>query len=88
MKARKDRERQERRIEKDMKERRLVIKKTELRTTEDRSRKAYDDFNTATQTDDEKIRVIRNRIRLREERERQEKEAAERQRAEKLWREH
>ena len=90
--ARKDRRRQERKIEKDMKERRLVLKKADLQKEEDRSRNAKEEFNAADLEDDRKIRVIQARISYRETRERlerekaeREREQAERERVAKLW---
>ena len=83
--ARKDRRRQERRIEKDMKERRLVLKKMDLQREESRSRKAKEEIDAADLDDDGKIRVIQARISTRETRERLEREKVERERMTKLW---
>ena len=83
--ARKDRRRQERRIEKDMKERRLVLKEADLQREENRSRKAKEEVDAADLDDDGKIRVIEARISTRETRERLEREKAERERMTKLW---
>ncbi|KAL8863857.1 MAG: hypothetical protein Q9198_010284, partial [Flavoplaca austrocitrina] len=83
-KERKDRGRQERRVEKDMKERRLVLKQADLQREENLSRKAKGEIDTANLRDDEKIRVIQIRIWAREARERQERENAEREREAKI----
>ena len=76
-KARKDRARQERRIEKDMKERRLFDKKSFLKDTEDSMMKSKDVFLAADQRDNAlicslkyKIQAIGNRQRQREKAER------------------
>ncbi|MCJ1338856.1 hypothetical protein MMC09_004145 [Bachmanniomyces sp. S44760] len=83
-KANIDRKRQERRIEKDLKERWLASKKTDLKGKETLSRKEKEEVNAADLNDDEKIRVIKARICARESRERQEKEKAERDRQAKI----
>ena len=83
--ARKDRRRQERRIEKDMKERRLVLKEADLQREENRSRKAKEEVDAADLDDDAKIRVIQARISTRETRERLERDKAERERLTSLW---
>lgn len=82
-KERKDRARQERRIEKDMKERRLCSNKADLETQENALNKAKEEVDAANRDDEEKIRVIVARIRARENRERQERERRERERQEK-----
>lgn len=79
-KAHKDRQRQERRIEKDMKERRLVLKKADLKREETLLGKAKEEINAADLGDDGKIRVIQARIYARETRERHEREKVERER--------
>lgn len=84
-KERKDRGRQERRVEKDMKERRLVLKQAELKREEDRLGTAKEEIDAADWSEEEKIRVIQARIRTRETRERQEREKAERERMANIW---
>lgn len=84
-KARKDRGKQERRIEKDMKERRLSLKKADLDQVESQLRKANEEANAADLVEIRKIQVIRDRIRAREIRERQERERVERQRVKQIW---
>ena len=83
--AYKDRRRQERRIEKDMKERRLVLKKADLQGEENRARKAKEEVDAADLDDDRKIRVIQARISTRETQERLEREKAQREKIMKLW---
>jgi hypothetical protein len=83
-KARKDIARQERRMEKDMKERRLALKEDSLKKEENLLRTAKDEVDAADLADDRKIRMIRDRIRARETYERQEKERAERERLAKI----
>jgi hypothetical protein len=73
-KVRKDIERQERKIEKDMKERRLGLKKAELEKEENLLRKGMKEVDAADLVDNGKIRAIQDRIRARETRERQERE--------------
>jgi len=80
----KDRKRQERRIEKDMKERRLVLKKADLKKEANLLRKAKEEINAADLCDDEKIRVIQARICARESLERQEREKVETERRAKV----
>jgi hypothetical protein len=80
VKALKDRERQERRIGKDMKERRLDIKKADLEKEEILLRKAKEEADAAILTDDRKIQVIQNRIRTREAREKAQREMVEQER--------
>ncbi|KAH8601090.1 hypothetical protein B0O99DRAFT_589170 [Bisporella sp. PMI_857] len=84
-KARKERERQERRIEKDMKERRLGPKKADLKKEEILFRKAKEEVDAADLLDNEKIRVIQDRICVRETWERQERERVERERIARIW---
>ncbi|KAF2498963.1 DnaJ-domain-containing protein [Lophium mytilinum] len=84
-KARKDRERQERRIEKDMKERRLGPRKADLEKEQSLFRKAKEEMRAADLIDDTKIRVTQDRMYARETRERQEREKAERERVMKIW---
>ncbi|CZT48882.1 uncharacterized protein RSE6_09649 [Rhynchosporium secalis] len=86
-KARKDRRRQERRFEKDMKERRLGPKKMDLKKGEDLFRKAKENVDAADLVDNGMIRVIEDKIRIRETRERQEREWVERERAASIWQE-
>ncbi|KAG4438209.1 hypothetical protein IFR05_006306 [Cadophora sp. M221] len=83
--ARKDRERQERKIEKDMKERRLGLKEADLKGAEEVLRKAKEEIDAADLVENGKIRVIQDRIRARETWERQERERAERERIAKIW---
>ncbi|OCT48554.1 DnaJ-domain-containing protein [Cladophialophora carrionii] len=78
-KARKDRERQERRIEKDLKERWLESKKAELKSEETRLRTAKEDVDAADLRDDEKLRAIQAKIRAREDREWRERLMAEKE---------
>jgi hypothetical protein len=78
-KARKDRARQERRIEKDIKERRLEIKKTNLEKTETLLRKEEKEINEANLIDNRKIREIQNKIWTRKQKERDEVEEKERE---------
>lgn len=84
-KAHKDGKRQERRIEKDMKERRLKLKRANLKREEHISRKSKEEINAADLCDDGKIRVIQARIRARETRERQEREKVDRERDAEFW---
>lgn len=84
-KARKDRGRQERRIEKDMKERRLGFKKAELKKEEDLLRKAKKEIDVADLGDENKIQMIQAMLQAREFRQRQERETAERERRARFW---
>jgi hypothetical protein len=84
-KARKDRGRQERRIEKDMKERRLGLKKADLRKEESLLRKAKEAVDAADLVDNEKIREIQDMIWAIENWERQKRERAEKERAARIW---
>ncbi|KUJ18941.1 DnaJ-domain-containing protein [Mollisia scopiformis] len=74
--------RQERRIEKDMKERRLGLKKADLEKEENRVKTAKGEIDAADSVDERKIRVIEERIKARE---MQEKERVERERQAKIW---
>lgn len=84
-KARKDIKRQERRIEKDMKERRLRLKKADLWDEERRLNEAKEEVDAADVADNRKIQWIQYRMREREMRERQERERVERERTERIW---
>jgi len=84
-KARKDRRRQERRIEKDMKERRLISKKTDLKSQENLLKRAKEEYDAADLDDDRKIHMIQIRIWAKEHQERQEREKSERERVAKIW---
>lgn len=84
-KARKNRERQKRRIEKDMKKRRLELKKTDLKKEKSLLKNAKKKTDAANVIDNEKIRVIQERICVRETRERQERERTKRERMTKIW---
>jgi hypothetical protein len=84
-KARKDIERQERRIKKDMKERRLGLKKAGLKKEESLLSKAKEEVDAADLVDNGKIRVIQDRLWARETRERQERERVERERIARIW---
>ncbi|KAI4220508.1 MAG: hypothetical protein L6R40_008674, partial [Gallowayella cf. fulva] len=84
-KAHKDRRRQERRIEKDIKERRLVLKQAGLKREEDLFRMAKEEIDAADLSDEGKMRVILARKWARESRERQEREKAERERQANIW---
>lgn len=83
VKERKDRERQERRVQKDMKERRLISSKEALAAEEARLKQAKEEIDAADLCDTNKIRNIYARTRARETREREEREWRERQRQEK-----
>lgn len=84
-KACKDRERQERRIEKDMKERRLALKKGDLKKEENLLIKAKEEVDAADLVDNRKIKAIQDRILARENRERQERVRVEKERLAKIW---
>ena len=79
-KARKDRWRQESRIEKDMKERRLALKKADLKREQSLLGKAKEEIDAADLADEGKIQMLQAKIRAREAWERQEREKAERER--------
>ena len=81
-KARKDRQRQERRIEKDMKERRLGLKEANLKKEESTLKEAKEEMDAADLVDNGKIRVIQDIIQARETWEREERERPERERLE------
>lgn len=68
---RKDRERQVRRGEKDMKERRLEPKIADLKKEESRLQKSQEEVDAADLVDTRRIQVIQDRIWAREEKERQ-----------------
>jgi hypothetical protein len=88
-KARKDRVRQERRLEKDMKERRLGWKKADLKKEEALLQTAKAEVDAADLVDDRKIRMFEGRMRARETlraREKEERERAERERIAREWR--
>jgi hypothetical protein len=84
-KARKDRIRQERKLEKDMKERRLEWKKEDLSKEESRLQNAQAKVDAADMVDNEKIQVIRDNIWFRETREREERERVEREKRAREW---
>jgi hypothetical protein len=83
-KSRKDIERQERKLEKDWKERRLELRKADLKKEESRLRDAEGKVDAANLADTRKIQVIQDRIWLREQRERQESDRIERERLAKI----
>lgn len=85
--VRKDIQRQERRIEKDMKERRLHAKVTILKTEEEQLQMAAERFRAADLNDSRMIQGIHARARARAERRRQEKLKAEDERVQKVLRE-
>jgi hypothetical protein len=76
VKAENDRARQERRIEKDMKERRLEASKTRLENAETSMRTSKAKFDAAKQKDEEMVKDLIAKAHRREDRERQEREAA------------
>ncbi|KAK1810769.1 hypothetical protein LTR12_014853 [Friedmanniomyces endolithicus] len=84
-KARKDRGRQERRIEKDLKERRLGLQQAQLREKESLLKQAKEYVDTADLCSDRTIRAIENRTRDREAGERLEKEKVEEERLARIW---
>lgn len=86
-KERKDRARQERRIEKDMKERRLASKEADLIKHEELSRKSSQEKYAADSADQLKIDVLQNKMWMRRDLERQKKEAAERDQRARVWKE-
>lgn len=81
----KDRSRQERTIEQDMKERRLEMKKAEVEREENLIKRAKEEVEAADWADDWKIGEIQARICLHKDRERQEREEMERERLAKIW---
>lgn len=78
-KARKDRQKQERRFEKDMKERRLDSKKVDLKAEEYQLRKTKEEIDAADLRDDEKIRMIQTKRQARENRESEERAKVEKE---------
>ena len=84
-KARKDRQRQERRIEKDLKERRLGLHQAQLREKEILLQQAKKEIDAANTCDDQTIRDIEAKASHRETRERLEKEMAERERLARIF---
>lgn len=82
---RKDRGRQERKIGKDLKERKLGLRKADLTKEETLLRNAKEKVDSANLVDTGKITAIEDRIRAREERERQERERIERERRARVW---
>ncbi|XMA10408.1 hypothetical protein WAI453_003199 [Rhynchosporium graminicola] len=70
-----------------MKERRLGLKKTDLKKEEVSFRKATENVDAADLVDNGKIRVIEDEVRIRETRERQERERVEREKAARIWQE-
>jgi hypothetical protein len=76
VKAEKDRARQERRIEKDMKERRLRVVEDRLKIAETSMRNSKAKVDAADLKDELSILDLRYRVQRREHRERQEREAA------------
>lgn len=78
MKEQKDRARQERRIQKDVKDRRLLAAKARLASQEEELRVQMAKFEVANIKDQEIIGQLQDKIRQREERKRREKEEAER----------
>lgn len=87
-KAQKDIARQERRVEKDIKERKLYLRRAALKDIESRLTSSKTEFVTANLRDDEKIRLLQTVIYVRErqERERQEYERQARERTERYMR--
>jgi hypothetical protein len=85
-KARKDRGRQERRIERDMKERQLESKRVDLKALETILRKGQRGFDAADLGDDCNIEAIQNLIWIKEDRETQRREMAEQERLVKIQR--
>lgn len=83
-KARKDRQRQERRIEKDMKERRLSSEQAKLQEKEEQMKGAQADIDGADSRTDQAMRAFELRRWNREARELAEKERLERERLEKI----
>jgi len=73
-KAQKDIARQERRVEKDIKERKLYLRRAALKDTENRLKSSETEFVTANLRDDEKIRLLQTAIYVRERQERQKQE--------------
>ncbi|KAI8953726.1 DnaJ domain-containing protein [Xylaria longipes] len=88
-KARKERQKQERRIEKDMKERRLYSKKADLKKQETLLANGKAEVDSADNVDNWNIRSLQAKIRKREqeEREKWQREAAEKEARERAHRE-
>jgi hypothetical protein len=86
-KSHKDRMRQERKLEKDMKERRLGWKKVELSKEESLLRLGQAEVDAVNLADDRRILVIQTMLRARELREREERERQEREKREREWKE-
>ena len=84
-KSRKGRQKQERRIEKDMKERRLVLKDAEYRKQESLFREAQREADAANLVDAGKIRALQAKIQARASLERQERERVEREQMARIW---
>lgn len=72
-KATKERKKQERRIEKDLKERRLLLKKAELEKQEKLLKNSQGEIDSADRADDYTIRTLQAKIRAREAAEREER---------------
>jgi len=86
-KSRKDRDRQERRIEKDLKERRLSLQKAELLKKEDQMEEAKKSIDAENLRNDQSIEALEARKRSREEHARRQKEREEQERLAKIRRE-
>lgn len=78
-KASKESARQERRIERDMKERRLAVQKANVEATEASMRAAKTDMDAANTKDEGMIQYILYQMQIRETRQRQERERLERE---------
>ncbi|OBT73775.1 hypothetical protein VF21_07993 [Pseudogymnoascus sp. 05NY08] len=83
--SRKDIERQERKLEKDWKERRLGVRKADLKKEESLLRNAEGKVDAANLADTRMIQMIQGRIWLREQKEREENDRIERERIAKIW---
>ncbi|KAI0537201.1 DnaJ domain-containing protein [Xylaria digitata] len=79
--AQKERRKQERRVEKDMKERRLYSKQADLKKQESLLKNGEAEVNGADSVDDRKIRSLQAKIRDRETRAREARERAQREEA-------
>jgi hypothetical protein len=86
-KARKDRQRQERKIEIDLKERRLSSQEAQLQEKEKTLKQAQAAFNAANLANATRIQIIETRRRDRRAREQKEKERVEQERLEKIQKE-
>ena len=84
-KSRKGRQMQERRIEKDMKERWLVLKTAEYRKQESLFREAQKEVDAANLVDTGKIGALQAKIQARASQERQERERVEREQMARIW---